>query len=392
MNSEENTDKQQLVILGSTGSIGTQTLDIVESNPDLFEVYGLTANNRVEKLIEQARKFKPEVVVIGNETHYETLKNALADLPIKVFAGKASIAEVAAMQPVTTVVTAMVGFSGLKPTIEAIKAKKKIALANKETLVVAGDLITKLALEYHAPILPVDSEHGAIFQCLVGENPDEVEKLILTASGGPFRKKTLDELKTVTAVDALKHPTWNMGNKITIDSASLMNKGFEIIEAKWLFGVTPDQIDVLIHPQSIVHSMVQYRDGSIKAQMGVPDMRLPIEYALTYPTRVRSTFERLDFTKHPSLTFELPDKDKFKNLQLAYRAMHRGGNMPCILNAANEVVVDAFLKGQIGFLQMSDLIETAMEQMPFIAQPAYDDYVACDAEVRMYTHKLIMNN
>ena len=381
--------KQVLAILGSTGSIGTQTLEVVAANPDLFEVYALTANNNADLLIQQARQFRPEVVVIANEAYYAQVKAALADLPMKVFAGSESVAQVAAMEPVGTVVTAMVGYSGLKPTIEAIKAGKKIALANKETLVVAGELITRLAVENRAAILPVDSEHGAIFQCLVGENADEVEKIILTASGGPFRQKTMDELRTVTAAQALHHPTWTMGAKITIDSASLMNKGFEVIEAKWLFGLTPDQIEVVVHPQSIIHSIVQFRDSSMKAQMGLPDMKLPIQYALTFPTRVQTDFKRLDLATFGSLTFEKPDLNRFRNLALAFDAMHRGGNMPCVLNAANEVVVAAFLKNQIGFLQMSDIIETVMQKAPFIKTPTYEDYVACDADTRRLTQTMI---
>ena len=381
--------KQVLAILGSTGSIGTQTLEVVAANPDLFEVYALTANNNADLLIQQARQFRPEVVVIANEAYYAQVKAALADLPMKVFAGSESVAQVAAMEPVGTVVTAMVGYSGLKPTIEAIKAGKKIALANKETLVVAGELITRLAVENRAAILPVDSEHGAIFQCLVGENADEVEKIILTASGGPFRQKTMDELRTVTAVEALHHPTWTMGAKITIDSASLMNTGFEVIEAKWLFGLTPDQIEVVVHPQSIIHSIVQFRDSSMKAQMGLPDMKLPIQYALTFPTRVQTDFKRLDLATFGSLTFEKPDLNRFRNLALAFDAMHRGGNMPCVLNAANEVVVAAFLKNQIGFLQMSDIIETVMQKTSFIKTPTYEDYVACDADTRRLTQTMI---
>lgn len=383
--------KQKLAILGSTGSIGTQTLDVVAANPDMFEVYAITANNSVDMLVEQAHRFKPEIVVVANEQHYHKLQNALADQPIKVFAGSDAIAEVVALPSVDTVVTAMVGYSGLKPTIAAIEAGKKIALANKETLVVAGELITRLALEHHAAILPVDSEHGAIFQCLVGENPDEVEKIILTASGGPFRHKTCEELAHVTAQEALRHPTWHMGAKITIDSASMMNKGFEVIEAKWLFGLQPEQIDVIIHPQSIVHSMVQFRDGSIKAQLGVPDMRLPIEYALTFPTRQKTKIERLDFAKCAQLTFEKPDLKRFRNLALAFDAMAKGGNMPCVLNAANEVVVSAYLNGKIGFVQMSDIIGQAMNTAHFVAQPTYDDYVATDAEIRATTQQLINN-
>ena len=385
----ETQSKQVLAILGSTGSIGTQTLEVVAENPDLFEVYALTANNNADLLIQQARQFRPEVVVIANEAYYAQVKAALADLPMKVFAGSESVAQVAAMEPVGTVVTAMVGYSGLKPTIEAIKAGKKIALANKETLVVAGELISRLAVENRAAILPVDSEHGAIFQCLVGENADEVEKIILTASGGPFRQKTMDELRTVTAAQALHHPTWTMGAKITIDSASLMNKGFEVIEAKWLFGLTPDQIEVVVHPQSIIHSIVQFRDSSMKAQMGLPDMKLPIQYALTFPTRVQTDFKRLDLATFGSLTFEKPDLNRFRNLALAFDAMHRGGNMPCVLNAANEVVVAAFLNNQIGFLQMSDIIETVMQKSPFIKTPTYEDYVACDADTRRLTQTMI---
>ena len=381
--------KQNLAILGSTGSIGTQTLDVVAANPDLFAVYAITANNNVDLLIKQARTFHPEAVVVANEAHYNTLREALTDLPIKVFAGSDAVAQVAALPSVDTVVTAMVGYAGLKPTIEAVKAGKRIALANKETLVVAGALVTRLVQQHHPAILPVDSEHGAIFQCLVGENADEVEKIILTASGGPFRNKSCEELASVTAKDALRHPTWQMGAKITIDSASLMNKGFEVIEAKWLFGLRPEQIDVVIHPQSIIHSMVQYRDGSIKAQLGVPDMRLPIEYALTFPQRRQTNFERLDFTKCSQLTFEQPDPKRFRNLALAFEAMRRGGNIPCALNAANEIAVDAFLHERIGFLQMSNLIETVLERTTFIATPSYNDYVACDTETRQLARKLI---
>ena len=381
--------KQNLAILGSTGSIGTQTLDVVAANPDLFAVDAIAANNNVDLLIKQARTFHPEAVVVANEAHYNTLREALTDLPIKVFAGSDAVAQVAALPSVDTVVTAMVGYAGLKPTIEAVKAGKRIALANKETLVVAGELVTRLVQQHHAAILPVDSEHGAIFQCLVGENADEVEKIILTASGGPFRNKSCEELASVTAKDALRHPTWQMGAKITIDSASLMNKGFEVIEAKWLFGLRPEQIDVVIHPQSIIHSMVQYRDGSIKAQLGVPDMRLPIEYALTFPQRRQTNFERLDFTKCSQLTFEQPDPTRFRNLALAFEAMRRGGNMPCALNAANEIAVDAFLHERIGFLQMSNLIETVLERTTFIATPSYNDYVACDTETRQLARELI---
>lgn len=381
--------KKQIAILGSTGSIGTQALEVIAENSSLFEVYALTANNQVDLLIEQARKFKPEMVAIANDTHYDKLKNALADLPIKVFAGDESIAQIAEMQPVDIVLTAMVGYSGLKPTIAAVKAGKKIALANKETLVVAGELICDLVTKHNSAILPVDSEHSAIFQCLVGEGNNPVEKIILTASGGPFRTKTLDELEHVTSKQALKHPNWDMGAKITIDSASMMNKGFEVIEAKWLFGVASEQIDVVVHPQSIIHSMVQFADSSIKAQMGLPDMKLPIQYAFTYPDRLKTNFPRLDFDICSQFTFERPDLNRFRNLAYAFYAMERGGNMPCILNAANEVVVAEFLKDNIGFLQMSDIIETVMAKAHFIAQPGYADYVATDAAVRILTNEIV---
>jgi len=381
--------KKQIAILGSTGSIGTQALDVIAANDSLFEVYALTANNNVELLIEQACKFNPEMVAIGNEKHYQTLKNALSDLPIKVFAGADSIAQVAEMQPIDMVLTAMVGYSGLKPTINAIKAGKKVALANKETLVVAGELICDLAAKYKASIIPVDSEHSAIFQCLAGEGDNPIEKLILTASGGPFRTKSLDELKIVTSLQALKHPNWDMGAKVTIDSASMMNKGFEIIEAKWLFGVSPDQIQVVVHPQSIIHSMVQFADGAIKAQLGVPDMKLPIQYAFTYPERLKTDFPRFDFDVCSQFTFEKPDLDRFRNLAFAYYAMDRGGNMPCILNAANEIVVSEFLKDKIDFLQMSDIIEEVMAKADYIAKPTYDDYVRTDALVRLLTKEII---
>jgi 1-deoxy-D-xylulose-5-phosphate reductoisomerase len=383
--------KKQIAILGSTGSIGTQALEVIAANPALFEVYALTANNNVDLLIAQAKKYQPEMVAIANEMHYQKLKNALSALPIKVFAGYDSIAEVASMQPIDIVLTAMVGYAGLKPTINAIKAGKKIALANKETLVVAGELICDLVVKYQASIIPVDSEHSAIFQCLAGEGNNPVEKLILTASGGPFRTKSLAELEYVTKNEALKHPNWDMGAKITIDSASMMNKGFEIIEAKWLFGVSPEQIQVVIHPQSIIHSMVQFVDGSIKAQLGLPDMKLPIQYALTYPDRIKTNFPRFDFALCSQFTFEEPDTERFHNLELAYYAMERAGNMPCILNAANEVVVDAFLKEKIGFLQMSDMIETVLSKADFIENPTYDDYVRTDSLVRLLTDNLIQN-
>jgi len=385
----ENIQKKQIAILGSTGSIGTQALEVIAENDSLYEVYALTANNNVDLLIQQARKFKPEMVAIGNEDHYQKLKSALSDLPIKVFAGNDSIAQVAEMQPIDIVLTAMVGFSGLKPTISAIKAGKRIALANKETLVVAGELICSLAAEYNSQIIPVDSEHSAIFQCLAGEGNNPIEKLILTASGGPFRTISLGELEHVTSAQALKHPNWDMGAKITIDSASLMNKGFEIIEAKWLFGVTPDQIEVVVHPQSIIHSMVQFADGSIKAQLGLPDMKLPIQYAFTYPDRLKTNFPRFDFNLCNQFTFERPDMERFRNLEYAYYAMQKGGNMPCILNAANEIVVAEFLKNKIGFLQMSDIIEEVMEKAEFIAKPMYEDYLRTDELVRILTKELI---
>lgn len=377
--------KKQIAILGSTGSIGTQALEVIEANPDLFDVYALTANNNVDLLIRQARKFQPEMVVISNEIHYLTLKTALSDLAIKVFAGAESVAQVAEMEPIDIVLTAMVGYSGLKPTIHAIKAGKQIALANKETLVVAGELICSLAEEYNSSIIPVDSEHSAIFQCLVGEGDNPVEKVILTASGGPFRTKTVAELRSVTSAQALKHPNWEMGAKITIDSATMMNKGFEVIEAKWLFGLSPDRIDVLIHPQSIIHSMVQFADSSIKAQMGLPDMKLPIQYAFTYPNRIQTDFARLDFSIHPQLTFEQPDTGRFRNLALAYHAMNSGGNMACALNAANEILVEAFLRNNVGFLEMSDIIEDILIKQHFIATPSYDDYVETDKFVREKT-------
>ena len=377
--------KKQITILGSTGSIGTQALEVIAENASLFEVFALTANNQIDLLIEQARKFNPEIIVIGNEKHYDKLKDSLSDLPMKVFAGEEAIAQTAGMDAADIVLTAMVGYSGLKPTVEAIKAGKKIALANKETLVVAGELICDLVNEYNASIIPVDSEHSAIFQCLAGEGNNPIEKLILTASGGPFRTKSLDELKSVTKAQALKHPNWDMGAKITIDSASMMNKGFEVIEAKWLFGALPKQIDVVVHPQSIIHSMVQFADGSIKAQMGLPDMKLPIQYAFTYPDRLKTNFPRFDFSTYPQLTFEKPDLNRFRNLAFAYHAMERGGNMPCILNAANEIVVEAFLQEKIGFLKMSDIIEKSLATFTYIAKPTLQDYVETDRLVRELT-------
>lgn len=373
---------KQICILGSTGSIGTQALDVIEQHSDRYEVYCLTANNRYEMLAEQARKFRPAAVVIANKAHYEALKLLLADLPdIKVYAGAKALDEIVEAQPIDMVLTAMVGFAGLSPTIHAIKARKTICLANKETLVVAGDLICRLAAEYHVNILPVDSEHSAIFQSIVGEGDNEIEKILLTASGGPFRKFTLDEMRNVKAADALRHPTWDMGAKITIDSASMMNKGFEVIEAKWLFGVEADKIQVLVHPQSIVHSAVQFRDGGVKAQLGVPDMRLPIQYAFSFPERLPLNGDRLDLFRQPLEFFE-PDMEKFRCLAMAYGAIRRGGNVPCIMNAANEVVNEAFRHDRCGFLQMADIIEATMQRATFIAQPTYDDYIASDAEAR----------
>lgn len=381
--------QKQIAILGSTGSIGRQALEVIAANRNRFQVYALTANNNVDLLVQQARTFTPNVVCIANEKHYATLKQQLEDLPIKVFAGSDAIDQVVQMQGVDIVLAAMVGYAGLKPTIAAIEAGKIIALANKETLVVAGELICDLANRHNVPILPVDSEHSAIFQCLAGEYNNSIERLILTASGGPFRQTSLDELKSVTPAQALKHPNWDMGAKITIDSATMMNKGFEVIEAKWLFGVNPKQIDVVVHPQSIIHSMVEFADGSIKAQLGMPDMRLPIQYAFTYPMRISSKFPRLDFSTYSQLTFEKPDTKRFRNLAFAYKAMESGGNMPCIVNAANEVVVAAFLENKIGFLQMSDIIETVMAKADFVKNPSYDDYVATDIAVRRLTKSLI---
>lgn len=374
-------EKKKIAILGSTGSIGTQALQVIEEHSDLYEAYVLTANNRVELLIEQARRFMPEAVVIANEDKYEVLRDALADLPVKVYAGADALCQIVQERPVDVVLTAMVGFAGLKPTISAIKAGKAIALANKETLVVAGELINRLANDYHADIIPVDSEHSAIFQCLAGE-VSLVEKIILTASGGPFRTFSREQLAMVTKAQALKHPNWSMGAKITIDSASMMNKGFEVIEAKWLFGVEPGQIQVVVHPQSIVHSAVQFADGAVKAQLGVPDMRVPIQYAFSYPLRLQSSFERLDLFRIGTLTFEEPDTCRFRNLALAYEALYEGGNMPCIVNAANEVVNRAFLEDRIGFLQMSDVIANTMREASFIKEPTYEDYLQTDAEAR----------
>lgn len=380
---------KQICIFGSTGSIGTQALDVIEQHSDRYEVYCLTANNRYEMLAEQARKFRPAAVVIANKAHYEALKLLLADLPdIKVYAGAKALDEIVEAQPIDMVLTAMVGFAGLSPTIHAIKARKTICLANKETLVVAGDLICRLAAEYHVNILPVDSEHSAIFQSIVGEGDNEIEKILLTASGGPFRKFTLDQMRDVKAADALRHPTWDMGAKITIDSASMMNKGFEVIEAKWLFGVEADKIQVLVHPQSIVHSAVQFRDGGVKAQLGVPDMRLPIQYAFSFPERLPLNGDRLDLFRQPLEFFE-PDMEKFRCLAMAYESIRRGGNVPCIMNAANEVVNEAFRHDRCGFLQMADIIEATMQRATFIAQPTYDEYIASDAEARRIAESML---
>ena len=373
---------KQLCILGSTGSIGTQTLDVVAAYPERYSVYALCAHRSIDKLVEQAHRFHPEVVCIADESLYDSLQAQLSTLDCKVWAGADAIAEVVTMPSIDIVVAAMVGYAGLRPTIEAIKAGKTIALANKETLVVAGEIICDLAMQHHAPILPVDSEHSAIFQSLVGEERSEIEKILLTASGGPFRTYSLAQMRSVTAADALKHPNWEMGAKITIDSASMMNKGFEVIEAKWLFGVPVEKVQVLVHPQSIVHSAVQFTDGAIKAQLGAPDMRLPIQYALSFPERLASDFPRANLFDLGALTFEQPDMERFPNLALAYEAMHRGGNSPCVLNAANEVVNLAFREGRCGFLEMSDIIAKTMNQTAFIAKPTYEDYVATDAEAR----------
>ena len=383
--------EQQICILGSTGSIGTQALDVIEQHSDLYEVYCLTANNRVQELAEQARKFHPAAVVIANEARYEELKDMLSDEPdIKVYAGAQALCDIVQAEPIDMVLASMVGFSGLEPTIHAIKARKKICLANKETLVVAGELICNLAQEYHVPILPVDSEHSAIFQSLVGEGDNEVEKILLTCSGGPFRNYTHEQLEKVTAADALKHPTWDMGAKITIDSASLMNKGFEVTEAKWLFGVPADKIEVLIHPQSVVHSAVQFVDGAVKAQLGVPDMRLPIQYAFSFPQRLHLNGDRLDLFKTQDLQFFKPDYQKFKCLQLAFDAIRKGGNMSCIVNAANEIVNAGFRKGECGFLQMADIIEETMAKATFDSNPDLDVYLQTDAEARRIATELML--
>ena len=380
-------EKKRIAILGSTGSIGTQALQVIDEHSDLYEAYVITANNSVDKLIEQARKYVPEAVVIANEQHYAEVRDALADLPIKVYAGEDALCEVVQDDNVDIVLASMVGFAGLRPTISAIKAGKMIALANKETLVVAGELINSLASEYKVPIIPVDSEHSAIFQCL--EPGNKIEKILLTASGGPFRKYSKEELKTVTKAQALAHPTWNMGDKITIDSATLMNKGFEVIEAKWLFGLKPEQIEVVVHPQSVIHSMVQFEDGAVKAQLGVPDMRLPIQYAFSYPQRLKASFDRLDFFQMRELTFEKPDTDRFPCLRLAFESLRRGGNMPCIVNAANEIVNRAFIEDRIPYEKISEVIESAMHHIAFSSDSSLDTYLQTDRETREYAKSLI---
>ena len=382
---------KQIAILGSTGSIGTQTLDVVRQHPEAFSVYALTAHRSVDMLIQQALEFNPAVVCIADEAYYPRLREALSDLPIQVMAGEKAIAEMVTMPEIDVVVAAMVGYAGLRPTIEAIRAKKTIALANKETLVVAGEIICRLAQRYKVNILPVDSEHSAIFQCLVGESRDSIEKLLLTASGGPFRTYTYEQMQHVTAAQALQHPNWEMGAKITIDSASMMNKGFEVIEARWLFDIPVEKIQVLVHPQSVVHSAVQFVDGSVKAQLGTPDMRIPIQYALTYPERWHSDVPRLDLFATKQLTFEEPDLQRFPNLRLAYEAMAKGGNMPCILNAANEVVNLAFREGRCGFLQMSEVIAETMAKTNFITEPTYEDYVQTDRLARQIAKERINN-
>ena len=376
-------EKKSIAILGSTGSIGTQALEVIAAHPDQFEVEVLTAQSNAELLIEQAKAFQPNAVVIGNEDLYPVIKEALLPLNIKVFAGEKALSSIVQMDSIDLVLTALVGYAGLNPTLKAIEAGKNIALANKETLVVAGELVTQLARSKGVNIYPVDSEHSAIFQCLVGEFDNPIEKIILTASGGPFRGKKREELMQVTKAQALKHPNWTMGAKVTIDSASLMNKGLEVIEAKWLFALKPSQIEVIVHPQSIVHSLVQFQDSSIKAQLGLPDMRLPIQFALSYPQRLSASFPRFNFAAYPSLTFEPPDTETFRNLALAFSAMERGGNMPCVLNAANEIAVAEFLKDKVGFLQMSDVVEHCLNTIPFIAKPTLEDYIATDKETRI---------
>jgi 1-deoxy-D-xylulose-5-phosphate reductoisomerase len=381
--------KRKVAVLGSSGSIGTQALEVIEEQTHLFEVEVLTVNRSADLLIEQAKKFKPNAVVIVDESQYQKVNDALFEEDIMVYAGAAALEQVVQFKQVDIVLTALVGYAGLKPTISAINAGKDIALANKETLVVAGELVMNLAKEKGVNIFPVDSEHSAIFQCLTGEYMNPIEKIVLTASGGPFRGKTTEELKTVTKAQALKHPNWDMGAKITIDSASLMNKGLEVIEAKWLFDLRPDQIDVIVHPQSIIHSLVQFEDGSMKAQLGLPDMKLPIQYAMGFPKRLKNNFTRFNFLEYPQLTFEAPDKKTFRNLALAFKALDQGGNMPCILNAANEVAVAAFLNDKVGFLQMSDVIEECMNTAQFIAKPQLEDYVSTDTEARAITNRII---
>jgi 1-deoxy-D-xylulose-5-phosphate reductoisomerase len=382
-------NKKNIAILGSTGSIGTQALDVIAANPDAFQVEVLTAQNNAALLIEQARRFKPNAVVITNEDHYELVRQALATEDVKVYTGEKALADIVQMETIDLVITALVGYSGLRPTLRAIEAGKTIALANKETLVVAGDLVTRLAREKGVSIYPVDSEHSAIFQCIVGEFHNKIEKIILTASGGPFRGQQRPQLGAVTKAQALKHPNWSMGAKVTIDSASLMNKGLEVIEAKWLFGLSPAQVEVVVHPQSIIHSFVQFEDGSLKAQLGLPDMRLPIQFAMTYPHRLKSDFPRFDFAQYPALTFEKPDTETFRNLALAFEALHRGGNMPCVLNAANEVAVAGFLREQVGFLEMSDIVEQCLAKMDYIGNPSYEDYVTTDKETRLRAQELL---
>lgn len=383
--------KKRIAILGSTGSIGTQALEVIEQNPDIFEVEVLTANNNIDLLIQQSIKFRPNVVVISNDCHGDYLRDALINEPIKVYSGKEALNQIVQMDTIDIVLTAMVGYSGLIPTINAIKAGKHIALANKETMVVAGEIINQLAISNKVNIYPVDSEHSAIFQCLVGEFNNEIEKIYLTASGGPFRGYTLEQLAKVTLEDALKHPNWEMGDKITIDSATLINKGFEVIEAKWLFGLKPEQIDIIIHPQSIIHSIVQFTDGSMKAQMGLPDMKLPIQYALNFPERIKSSFRRFNFIDYPMLSFEQPDTKIFRNLALSFEALEKGGNLPCILNAANEIAVQAFLKNKISFLQMPDIIEQTMSSIGFIPSPVIDDYIETDRLARVKATEQIKN-
>jgi 1-deoxy-D-xylulose-5-phosphate reductoisomerase len=381
--------KKRIAIFGSTGSIGQQALHVIESHPDYFEVEVLTAQNNCKLLIQQARKYKPNAVVISNDAYYKEVKDALADTDVKVFAGENALASVAQMETIDLVLTALVGYAGLKPTIKAIEAGKTIALANKETLVVAGELVTNLAKSKGVNIYPVDSEHSAIFQCIVGEFHNRIEKIILTASGGPFRGKSINELRSVTKHQALKHPNWNMGAKITVDSATLMNKGLEVIEARWLFGLKTEQIEVVVHPQSIIHSLVQFEDGSLKAQLGLPDMRLPIQFALTYPDRLKSDFPRFDFSQYPALTFEKPDIETFRNLALAFEALRNGGNLPCVLNAANEVAVAEFLNEKVGFIEISDIVEQCLSKISFIKSPSYEDYVNTDRETRILALELI---